>query len=390
MKLLLYFFISSTIYSLQVSAQSGTENDPYTTLAQAWLVPTDGTYHFNINQQSFSTYVEEGNGWILIASGNSVTTESLYSTVNSLTLQSDAILPNTIYTSEFITSVRINATHGPNNPFDVQSSNHNVILNLKNDRTLSVNTNSNDWLGIGTERLIRTCASNNKSLSTNIYHACGQRNNMHWQVGKFSSHEKINYSDVSKNDLNLWVKTTPLSLPIDLMYLNLKHEKNSQEVNIEWQTASEHNNDYFTLERSLTGVDWETITTTHGAGNSSRIIRYSETDPNPHIGVSYYRLKQTDLDGKYNFSPIKSLQIESLNNYSTIPFPNPTNNQIFIENKRLKLGDITIYNTIGENITLLTQPIIVNEMKFQIDLSNFKTGIYYIKTKNISHKIYKE
>ena len=112
-------------------AQSGTASDPFTALGQAWNVPASGTYYFNIGATTFSTYVESGNGWVLVASGSLATDEATYPVTTNLTLQSDKILPAAVYTSALVTAVRINATAGPDLPLDVQSTNSGVLSNLK-------------------------------------------------------------------------------------------------------------------------------------------------------------------------------------------------------------------------------------------------------------------
>ncbi|TAE80628.1 MAG: hypothetical protein EAY81_10345, partial [Bacteroidetes bacterium] len=94
-------------------------------------------------------------------------------------------------------------------------------------------------------------------------------------------------------------------LPVKLIAFNavLAHKK----VNCTWETASEINNDYFTIERSVDGEDFEDVGTIKGRGNSSTNSHYHFTDNNPFEGISYYRLKQTDFDGKYTYSPIQKV-----------------------------------------------------------------------------------
>ncbi|MBL4657154.1 MAG: hypothetical protein JKX73_04080, partial [Flavobacteriales bacterium] len=186
--------------------QNGTFGNPFVTLSQASLVPSNGIYYFNIGGTPFSTYVEAGNGWILIASGEASTTESFYPTTTALSLQSDLILPSSIYASAQITDVRINSTSGPGIPFDVQSSNPTVLSNLQSNLTLTVGTNNTDWTGTGTARLNRVCIGNTGTLATHIYHACGNFTGLHWQIGQFTAHEKIIYNNGTKNDLNLWIR----------------------------------------------------------------------------------------------------------------------------------------------------------------------------------------
>jgi hypothetical protein len=106
------------------------------------------------------------------------------------------------------------------------------------------------------------------------------------------------------------IKSTPVvysfvddPLPIELMFFTA--ETSNKGVNLNWATATEINNDFFTIERSLNGNNWEVIDYLTGAGNANYMIEYSFTDANPYQGVSYYRLKQTDYDGKFEyFAPV--------------------------------------------------------------------------------------
>ena len=92
-------------------------------------------------------------------------------------------------------------------------------------------------------------------------------------------------------------------LPIELLHFNAKPE--SADVFIEWATAAEINNDYFSIERSIDGKNWDVIGYVDGAGNSNHTRYYEYKDANPIEGVSYYRLKQTDYDGQYEyFDPV--------------------------------------------------------------------------------------
>ncbi len=100
-------------------------------------------------------------------------------------------------------------------------------------------------------------------------------------------------------------------LPIELNYFTAILNQN--EVVINWQTATEENNDYFSIERSTNGYDFEEIATIAGAGNSSINLDYSYTDNNPKLGTSYYRLRQTDYDGDD-----EAFEIVSINNDASI------------------------------------------------------------------------
>jgi hypothetical protein len=95
-----------------------------------------------------------------------------------------------------------------------------------------------------------------------------------------------------------------------------------------WTTASENNNDYFTLERSTDGVTFDEVGRVDGAGNSTQLIRYSFNDMNPAEGVNYYRLKQTDFNGLYTYSSIIELSFHRGNMSVNNVRPNPTSGEV--------------------------------------------------------------
>ena len=111
------------------------------------------------------------------------------------------------------------------------------------------------------------------------------------------------------------------TLPVE--FLNFDADVICDEVNLNWVTASETNNDYFTVEKSKDGKDFFEIVKIDGAGNSNSALNYSYIDYEPYNGISYYRLKQTDFDGKFSYSEMKSVNIEKVD--KIVFFPNPTN-----------------------------------------------------------------
>ncbi len=178
-------------------------------------------------------------------------------------------------------------------------------------------------------------------------------------------------------------------LPIELLKFTAVLV-NNEYVQLKWTTSSEINNDYFSIERSLNGYEWKEIKRINGAGNSSSLLSYSKVDNNPYDGVSYYRLKQTDFDGQFEYSQIKSVNIEQLVNSKIEVYPNPATNQITIKGNSNELEEIVIYNTLGQNVTSLINQVITNESQVVIDMSKLNTGMYYVKTKTTANKVYKQ
>ena len=93
-------------------------------------------------------------------------------------------------------------------------------------------------------------------------------------------------------------------------------DDNELHIELNWETISEHNNDYFTLWRSLDGFDWDVVQHINGAGNSNELIVYKHIDRNlPDYDFSdftlYYKLSQTDYDGRTEFFPIISIEYKT-------------------------------------------------------------------------------
>ena len=119
-----------------------------------------------------------------------------------------------------------------------------------------------------------------------------------------------------------WTGVSLLVLPVTLVSFEVKSQ--GKEASINWVTASEHNNDYFTVERSANGVDFEILATIAAAGYKSSEAFYSLIDEQPLNGTSYYRLTQTDFDGTSETFKIVSLSLLSTTTEFNVN-PNPSN-----------------------------------------------------------------
>ena len=167
------------------------------------------------------------------------------------------------------------------------------------------------------------------------------------------------------------------ALPIELLSFT---GKNNDDVNeLYWNTATEVNNNYFTIEKSQDGEIFELVDVISGAGNSSQEINYSLNDNNPYEGTSYYRLKQTDYDEKYSYSDIIAIKKE--NKTKLVIYPNPSNNAILISNfgKSLSSSSLKVYDTQGR---LVLNRILEEETDYKLDISTLVNGLYFIKMIN--------
>lgn len=115
---------------------------------------------------------------------------------------------------------------------------------------------------------------------------------------------------------------SPSPLPIDLISFEGKEKEHS--ISLAWTTASERENDYFTLERSSDAENFETIGTILGSGTSTTPIEYSIEDFQATAGVNYYRLSQTDYNGTKETFDVIAVMNNKQSEVSSNIFPNPT------------------------------------------------------------------
>ena len=113
-------------------------------------------------------------------------------------------------------------------------------------------------------------------------------------------------------------------LPIELKSFSAKYSPRDRNVLLQWVTSSETNNSFFTIERAIADFSFEPVGTVDGAGNSNDEIAYSFTDDYSTNGVVYYRLKQTDFDGKFKYSKATAAAIENPELADLILYPNPS------------------------------------------------------------------
>lgn len=178
---------------------------------------------------------------------------------------------------------------------------------------------------------------------------------------------------------NRTISCTGSPLPVEL--IDFKAIKTTNQVLLKWITASEVNNDYFSIERSSDAENWEIIGTVKGSGNSNQKHEYSFIDKNPLKGDSYYQIKQTDFDGTSTYSFISSVEENKI--FSPVElkvYPNPSENHISIEGEEIELSHILIYSSLGKNLTLQIPSTIISPTMIQYDISNLPNGVYVIQT----------
>ena len=151
--------------------------------------------------------------------------------------------------------------------------------------------------------------------------------------GNVVKFENVTFTDGSYMSLANSSSINPL--PIELISFDALKE--NDDVRIVWKTATELNNDYFVVERAGPNMEFKEIDRILGAGNSNSILDYNTLDRDPLAGVSYYRLKQVDFNGDYEYSdPVSVYFSEKEKNLEFSLFPNPVANGMV---KIQKFGD---------------------------------------------------
>ncbi|MGV3609861.1 MAG: CUB domain-containing protein [Fluviicola sp.] len=169
------------------------------------------------------------------------------------------------------------------------------------------------------------------------------------------------------------------SLPIGLVSFDAKAVNNNS-VNLYWETSSEQNNDYFVIERSVSGYDgWEEIAMVDGAGNSQTSLYYSAIDQLPLNGVSYYRLKQIDFDGQERVHEMESVYIDIAGVGDLVIFPNPATELVTLKGDIVSLSTFKLLNAMGQDVRMNVSSYKQGDGTLVLDISSLRSGVYLVK-----------
>ena len=179
-------------------------------------------------------------------------------------------------------------------------------------------------------------------------------------------------------------------LPINLVHFAAAPINGN--IKLDWTTASEINNDYFVIESSVDAINFEEVTRLSGAGNSNVVLNYRAFDNAPHPGVSYYRLKQVDYDGKFMYSNIEVVNLPTLWQNEIVLSPNPVINLLDVrldpdsfKNPQLELRDIQ-----GKLVLTKTDAEVNAQMPIKLDLQDLPQGLYFLTVTENKHTLIKK
>ena len=169
-------------------------------------------------------------------------------------------------------------------------------------------------------------------------------------------------------------------LPVEFNRFEAKTKDKT--VALIWETASETNNEGFVIERSLDGRSFEAIDFVEGQGNSFETTEYFYEDYEVAKGqIYYYRLKQLDFDGKYEYSEIVSAMLESVEPVIGEFYPNPSFGITYVDTycgKNVQ-WNIHVFDLSGRLVNSKTYDLSKGRYKMDFDFSGLITGLYFVR-----------
>ncbi len=173
-------------------------------------------------------------------------------------------------------------------------------------------------------------------------------------------------------------------LPVEMLYFNV--EALSTSIDLSWATASELKADVFEIQRSTKANDFETIGIVKAAGNSNALLTYSFNDKDVVFNQDYYyRLKQVDFDGKYEYSAIRVARLSNNTAVSINVFPNPAKDNIIVKSNIEEDVDILLFSINGK---LLYNKKKIKANNVKINIAELPSGLYVLKIAS-QNKLYK-
>ena len=177
------------------------------------------------------------------------------------------------------------------------------------------------------------------------------------------------------------------ALPVKLITFT-GERLDEQNVALFWETSEEVNNDHFEVERTLNpSRGYETVANVKGAGTSETTVKYETIDPNGYTGYTYYRLKQVDMDGTFEYSSIIAIK-GGLAPLTVSAFPNPGQSKnIAFKVTGVKVSEqlaVVIYDVSGRIIYQDNNASRTSDQQvFQADLPQVPPGKYSVKITNM-------
>ena len=153
-------------------------------------------------------------------------------------------------------------------------------------------------------------------------------------------------------------------------------------MELRWETATELNNAGFDIQRSIDGRNWQALAFVPGAGTAQETQSYTYIDERPLPGLNYYRLKQIDFDGQFEYSKMIGMEAGGKNSGIRL-FPNPATDVATLAFETSYAGEavLNLYNPVGQIVK--TQRLSLEQGAFQtnIELDGLPDGVYLVEVR---------
>lgn len=180
-------------------------------------------------------------------------------------------------------------------------------------------------------------------------------------------------ADISGNVEVAFRLVSNVLLPVELTSFSVSNADKDNVVS--WETSSEINNDYFEIERSSDGFFWESVGKVEGKGTSFEQNNYTHIDENVECMTCYYRLKQVNEDGSYEYSNVEVVKLNKTTDFKI--YPNPSTQFFYIESEE-EISSATIIDSEGRVVKEINS---VFEIGQAINIQDLENGIYIIRVK---------
>jgi hypothetical protein len=168
-------------------------------------------------------------------------------------------------------------------------------------------------------------------------------------------------------------------LPVEL--ISFKAWNKGDHNLLEWTTATEKNNDYFSIERSTDGVNFLVVGMVDGAGNSSSVLNYSYSDQKEGDEITYYRLKQTDENGQINYSEVVAVNDPHSKKALELTILSPVTDHLNYKVCCLQKGDakVEVFDLSGKIVITANTHVHEGNNSLTLDTKTLPSGLYILK-----------
>lgn len=169
-----------------------------------------------------------------------------------------------------------------------------------------------------------------------------------------------------------------IALPVELLSFDVNKDGSAMRVRCDWSTGSEQSSDYFAIERSTDGVTFSNIGTRQAAGNSSTIQYYTFYDNEPYYGLSYYRLKQVDYNGQYEYFPPRPVYIGTPEIISIYPNPSSDYIQYLIASEEGGAVTVKVIDVLGREVINNKETVEKGVATKKLSIAELSRGSYLL------------